>query len=90
MKTTKNLVLITLMFLLAGCALFQDHRHAEIYDMSFDQTYMVAIDALEEIPYWRLVQTDHHRGLIVVERANYLGPERKIRFIDEKLIARPI
>jgi len=50
-------LLIAFVMLASGCAMFQ-WRKAEIYPMSYDQTYDVVMSALDDMEPWKLMQTD--------------------------------
>ena len=85
MKKWKNLIFVLcILELAAGCTLFR-WRRAEIYNMSYDQTYDTVLSALDDMEPWRLIQTDEKRGVIVIENAGYFGPETQMRFIVKRI-----
>jgi len=84
MNINKKALLLYAFVFLSGCALFQ-WRHAEIYNMSYDQAYEVAMSALDDMQQWRLIQTDHKRGLLVIESGGYLRPERQVKIIVKRI-----
>ena len=84
MKNIKVAFLFGGIVLLASCTLLR-WRRAEIYPMSYDQTYMVALSALDDMKNWRLSRTDHEEGIIVIESMKYLGPEKEVTFIVKRI-----
>ncbi len=68
MKRNIGVVLFAL-FLMAGCA----HR-AEIYSLPYDQTYLITMEALDDLEDWHLLETDKNQGLIKIEKSPFLLP----------------
>ncbi len=83
-KRAKLLTFLMFVLLISGCALLRV-RHAEVYPMSFDQTYLIAMDALDDLDSWRLSETDQTMGTITVERMHYIGSEDQITFVVKRL-----
>lgn len=84
MKTIRFSLWILCMVLIAGCAISRSRR-AEIYPMSFDQTYQVALEALDEMKRWSVVETDHLEGLITIEDPRYFRNERYVTLIVKRI-----
>lgn len=63
-------------FTLLGCA--ANARQAAVYDMSYDQTYLNVMNALDDMEPWYLAETDQMRGKITVENGAFFGPGRAI------------
>ena len=84
LKSTQTLAFIMAFLIISGCAVFQV-KQEEVYEMSFDQTYLMALNALDDMDNWRLSQTDHKMGTITVERLYYLGPESEMTFVVKRL-----
>ncbi|MCB9799403.1 MAG: hypothetical protein H6757_01415 [Candidatus Omnitrophica bacterium] len=76
MKKTKYLFAL-IFFLLWGCA--ANMRQSAVYDMSYDQTYLNVINALDDMEPWHLAETDQLRGILTVENGAFFGPGRAIK-----------
>ncbi len=61
------------------------YKQAEIYPMSYDQTYQLVISALDDLQPWRLVETDQIKGRIVIGSAEYLHPEKRVTLVVKKI-----
>ena len=66
----------------SGCALF---RGAEVYNMSYDKTYLTALSALEDLPDWHLLETDQINGIMKIEKNGYLKPTQEVTVIVKRL-----
>jgi hypothetical protein len=84
MKTGKYLLLLFCFILVAGCALLR-WRGAEIYPLSYDQTYEMAIDAMDDLDPWRLLRTDYANGIIIVGYEEYMRPPQQVQFIVKRI-----
>ena len=84
MKLGKNLILISCLLLIAGCTLLR-WRGAEIYPLSYDQTYEMALDSMDELDPWKLIRTDYTNGVIVLGYEEYLRPPQQVRFIVKRI-----
>ena len=80
----KKMMLLGVLILIAGCA-FTKGRQAEIYPFSYDRTFNMATEALDNMDPWTLHRTDMTRGIIVVGYNTYVGPEREKTFIIKRL-----
>lgn len=80
----KKMMVVTAMLFLSGCALFR-WKEAEIYPMSYDQTYLMAAQSLDELEDWKLVETDQTRGIIKIENSGYLKPTREMTVIVKRI-----
>jgi len=80
----KNIILIGCLILLTGCALFR-WRGAEIYPMSYDQTYNMAISAMDDMKPWKLMSTDYANGVIVIGFEDLFIPEQKVSFVVKRI-----
>ena len=83
---TKNyffsLLLTSLLF--AGCA-STGTRQAVTYPMSYDQTYQVALDALNNVGGWKVSSTDQLRGRITLEKGGFYMPRRTAKVFVKRL-----
>jgi len=61
----------------AGCA--SASRQSQIYPMSYDKTYQMAIDALSGLEDWRVIETDQLGGEIRLEKGGYFLPRRNAK-----------
>ena len=89
MKRIQASLLILAILVTTGCALFRS-RSAEIYPMSYDQTYAETLSALNDIPAekldsWQVIEADIDRGVIVMESGGYWKQEKQIRFIVKRI-----
>lgn len=82
MKTAIKLILIGCIILTAGCASW---RGAEIYPMSYDQTYECVVSALDAMNPWMVTKTDQKRGLITIGYEEYIGRQESQTFIVERI-----
>jgi len=82
MKRNHFYSLIFALMLLVG---FAAVSQAETYPMSFDQTYQVALEALDEVGAWRVLETDQLNGIIVLEKGGYFMPRRTAKVIVKRL-----
>lgn len=73
---------LSVVLTLSSCAVF---RGAEVYDMSYDKTYMTALSALDDMEEWHLLETDELGGWIKVERGGYLYPDQEVTVIVKRL-----
>ncbi|MFZ5802677.1 MAG: hypothetical protein ACOY3K_06180 [Candidatus Omnitrophota bacterium] len=67
-----------------GCATLH-MRDAEIYPMSYDKTFMLAVGALDDMGSWRVAETDHQNGKIVIENSGYVRPTQRHTILVQKL-----
>lgn len=80
-----GLFCLAVFFSACGCAsLFRFQKAAE-YPLSFDQTYLIALSALDDMDSWRLLETDHKRGLITIEKSGYLQPTQQVSIMVKRL-----
>ena len=84
MKSFKRFMIVAGFIALSGCAVTH-MRRAEIYNMSYDQTYEVVMGALDDMEPWRLIQTNHENGLIVIQSAEFLRPERRVEIMVKRI-----
>jgi len=76
------LILAGLIFL-AGCA--TNWRKAEVYPLSYDQTYLIALSALDDLDEWHILETDKNRGLITIEKTPFFRPDGELTVIVKNL-----
>ena len=74
-------LLISLM-IFTSCALL---RKAEVYNMSYDKTYLTALTALDDLSDWHLLETDQIHGTIKIERSGYFHPTQQATVIVKQL-----
>ncbi|MDD5217021.1 MAG: hypothetical protein PHN49_11875 [Candidatus Omnitrophica bacterium] len=60
-------------------------RHAEIYTMSYDQTFMLATAALDDMTPWRLTEADYLNGKITISDMGYIRPTRSVTVIVKRI-----
>jgi len=91
MTRGKAFILVLVIMIATGCAMVR-WRRSEIYPMSFDQTYKVALTALdamqewEDSDRWHLVSTDQTNGVIEIGYESLYMPEAsKVKFILERI-----
>jgi len=69
--------------LLVGCSTY---RQGEIYDLSYDQTYLMTVDVLDGMDPWMLHGTDQKNGMITIGYDTYLTDhETEISFIVKRI-----
>lgn len=80
------------MSLVLFCALFfgtplqhAQAQDARVYAMSFDQTYQMTLDALQEVRNWQVLETDQLAGLITIETGGFFMPRRSARISVQRL-----
>jgi len=82
----KKIAIFGIVILMTGCSLLQ-WRKAEIYPMSYDQTYLTAVDALDDMSEWHLLETNKDSGIIKIEKSPFLRPTRELTVIVERIDA---
>ncbi len=60
-------------------------KQAEIYPMSYDQTYQVALEALDGVKFWKVIETDQQAGLIILETGGFFFPRRNAKILVSRL-----
>ena len=80
----KKLISLSAMMLLTGCALFT-WRKAEVYPMSYDQTYVTVLSALDDMDHWDLMGTDQPNGVIKIKSEGYWRGEKEVQFIVKRV-----
>lgn len=97
-RNGKFIVLIFISFLLTGCVAAQKkvtdtilpkHDDVLIYDLSFDRTYLRALEILQTHPEWEVETTDKEKGIIRVYNLAFFkatdADERHITFLVKRL-----
>lgn len=84
MKKNTSLNLLLALLFCAGCA-STSTRQAATYPMSYDQTYLVALDALNDAGGWKVSATDQLKGLIVLEKGGVFAPRRTAKMVVKRL-----
>jgi hypothetical protein len=84
MKKQTYLNLLAVLLFCAGCSSIGT-RQAVTYPMSYDQTYQVALDALNNVDGWKVASTNQLRGLITLEKGGFYMPRRTAKVIVKRL-----
>ena len=77
-------MLLGLLLLGLGCATTAG-RQSETYPMSYDQTYQTALDALDEMKIWKVIETDQLGGLIELEKGGHWMPRKNAKVIVKRV-----
>lgn len=97
-NSLRYLVCLAILTALTGCGFFQknfsvgpaDNREL-VYDRAPDYTYLVALDAINEMPNWELYFTDKTAGRIDVYDTRYkevANPDDRVVTVWVKPLAR--
>lgn len=78
---------------LAGCKVFSDsviiHDELFTYNVAYDKGYMMAVEAVNEVPGWRLTAVDKRKGTISAYNDKFINDDRVVILVkkidDEKI-----
>ncbi len=81
----KHWIIVALAMLIGAGCMFAGKRQSVIYPMSYDQTYAAVLSAVDDLPDWRLVETDQLQGTLTFEAGGYLSFRRTTKIIVNRI-----